>query len=380
MADVFWACWDGGGNLTPSMGVARALEERGHSVRFFGRHQMVERVEAAGLSSVELAEATTDLDRYSFHPLATVFGYTSSPAVGEEVAALVKEREPDVVVIDAMLSAALDVADRFDRPTVVMLHTLFDRLFDMWRANVAMQSDSRRHAGFDGLPGLDVLWGQRDVLHVNALAALDRPAATAWTNVVHGAPVLAKEPRTVPYELPWGDDGMPTVLLSFSTVVEQRSPVMLQRSLDALAGLSVHVVATTGDIVTPDELTVPPNAHLLEFADHDALMECSTVLVGHGGHGTTMRALSHGLPIVGIPAKGGDQAPITRLLEEWGVGRALPGDARAGQIREATTDVLRTPGFRQEARRRAAAFVGLDGASLAADSVEAALRSDGSAG
>ena len=147
MASILWACWDGGGNLTPSIGIARVLEERGHHVQFFGRPEMVGRVDAAGLTATAFHHARTDLDRYSFLPLPTVFGYTSSPAVGAELVAIVAERKPDVVVVDAMFSAALDVAPRFGRPTVVMLHTFFDHLVDMWRGNFTMQGESRKRAG-----------------------------------------------------------------------------------------------------------------------------------------------------------------------------------------------------------------------------------------
>ena len=374
MARVLWACWDGGGNLNPSLGIAGQLEDRGHDVAFVGRPEMVDRVRAAGLAATALTEARTDLDRYSFHPLATVFGFTSSPAVGEELVERVSQEQPDVVVIDAMFSSALNVAPRFSVPTAVMLHTFFDRLYDGWVANFTMQSESRQRAGFDPLPALDELWGERNVLHVNTLAAFDGVPATTWSNVVHGAPVLTSESRAVPIDLPWeADDPTPLVLLSFSTVPEQRNPESLQRALDALGGLPVHVVGTTGGIVDPAELTTPANAHLVPFADHESLMARSSLVVGHGGHGTTMRALRRGLPIVGMPARGADQAPITRLIEDWGVGIALPGDADATQIREAATTVLGTSGFRDEAHRRSLAFVGLDGASLASDTVESLI-------
>jgi UDP:flavonoid glycosyltransferase YjiC (YdhE family) len=374
MASIMWACWDGGGNLTPSLGVARELTARGHEVHFFGRSEMVGRVEAAGLSATALEEARTDLDRYSFHPLAKVFGYTSSPSVGEELAGVVANLDPDVVVIDAMFSAALDVASRFSRPTVIMLHTLFHSLLQMWQANFAMQSESRIKAGFTGLPPLASLWGDRDLLHVNALQTFDGTRATDWDHVVHGAPVLTAESRAVPVELPWKrDDPTPLVLLSFSTVVEQRSPEMLQRALDALAGLPLHVVATTGAIVDPSELVAPANAHVVVFADHDLLMERASAVVGHGGHGTTMRALRHGLPIVGIPAKGGDQEPITQMLDRWGVGRALPGDASVTQIRAATEEILSSRTFSDEAHRRARALADCNGAALAANSVQSLI-------
>jgi UDP:flavonoid glycosyltransferase YjiC (YdhE family) len=374
MARILWACWDGGGNLNPSLGIAHALEGRGHEVHFFGRPEMVGRVRAAGLSGTELAEARTDLPRYSFHPMGGAFGYMSSPAIGEELVGVVADRAPDVIVVDALFSTALNVAPRFTAPTAVMLHTLFDRLVPMWHMVFTMQSNLREQAGFTGLPDLDTLWGEREVLHVNTLEAFDGDTATAWTNVVHGAPVLTTEGRAVPACLPWDvEDPTPLVLLSFSTVNGQGSPDMLQRSLDALGELPVHIVATTGGVVDPGELAAPANAYLVPFADHDALMERASLVVGHGGHGTTMRALSHGLPIVGIPAFVSDQVPITQLIEEWKVGRALPLDAEVSQIRAAVQDVLADPTFRERAGRRSLAFAGLDGAQLAATSVESLL-------
>ena len=113
------------------------------------------------------------------------------------------------------------------------------------------------------------------------------------------------------------------------------------------------------------------------FADHDQLMERSSMVVGHGGHGTTMRALRRGLPIVGIPAKGADQIPITKLIDQWGAGRALPMDAEVVHIRTAVQEILGDPSFRNEAARRSTAFAGLDGAAMAADSVETLIPANG---
>ncbi len=309
-----------------------------------------------------------------------MFGYTSSPAFGDELFGIVAADDPDLVVVDAMFAAALNVAPRFGRPTAVMLHTFCYRLIDMWRANVAMQSQSRQRAGFDALPPLEELWGERDLLHVNTLAALDGEPTVDWSHVVHGAPVLTSERRAVPAALPWADDDpVPVVLLSFSTVPEQRDPAMLQRALDALATLPVHVVATTGGIVEPAELSAPANAWLTPFADHEQLLERAAVVLGHGGHGTTMRALRHGVPVVGIPAKGGDQAPLARLIETWGAGRALPPDADVPRIWGAVREILADDRFAARARRLSQNFGSRDGAALAADSIEALLASKNSA-
>jgi hypothetical protein len=92
---------------------------------------MIGRVEAAGVHATELAESYTALDRYASNPLPTVFGYTSSGLVGEELVGVVAREHPDVVVVDAMFSAALAVAPRFGRPTAVMLHTFLNNCLPM---------------------------------------------------------------------------------------------------------------------------------------------------------------------------------------------------------------------------------------------------------
>lgn len=190
MPKFLWACWDGGGNLPPSLGIARALTDRGHSVGFFGRPDMVGRVEASGFRATELGSAYAALERYRANPLPTVFGYTSSGLVGQELVEVVATESPDVVVVDAMFTAALADAPRFGRPTAVVLHTFLNHCLAMWRGNFAMQSESRERAGFAPLPSLGALWGERELLHVNALPEFDGASPAPWSNVRYGAPVL----------------------------------------------------------------------------------------------------------------------------------------------------------------------------------------------
>jgi UDP:flavonoid glycosyltransferase YjiC (YdhE family) len=189
--------------------------------------------------------------------------------------------------------------------------------------------------------------------------------------------VLEDEPVAVPTQLPWpAEDPTSLVLMSFSTGFEQRSVAKLQAGLDALATLPVHVVATTGGIVEPQELAVPANAVVLRYAAHDPILRRAALAVTHGGHGTMMRALRHGVPLVVIPGLAHDQAPNAATAEDWRVGLALPGDADAAAIRAAADTILGEPGYRQAAARRATALAGIDGAANAADEVEALLSAE----
>ena len=164
------------------------------------------------------------------------------------------------------------------------------------------------------------------------------------------------------------------MLVSFSTGFEQRNVDKVQRTLDALADLPVHVVATTGGIVAPNEIAAPANAVVLNYAAHDPILHRAALVVTHGGHGTAMRALRHGVPMVVIPGLAGDQPYVAAAVQEWGAGRALPGDATVEAIRAAAREVLATPSYRENARQRAASLAGVDGAANAADEIEALLK------
>jgi len=374
MARIMWACWDGGGNLPPSLGIAAELRRRGHDLAFYGRPDMVDRATAGGVEAHALASAYDDVERFSFLPMPTVFGFTSSPGVGRELVSTASSEKPDVLVVDAMFAAALEAAPHIDAPSVVMVHTFANRLREGWERGFAMQGDARIRAGYDPLPGIDVLWGGRDLVHVNALLAFDGPVPEGGVAVHHGAPVLSAESRAKPVDLPWrADDPVPLVLLSFSTVPEQRDAAALQTALDALAPLDVHVVATTGQVVAVDELMVPPNAYVVPFADHEQLLRRASLVVGHGGHGTTMRTLRAGVPMVTMPATGADQAGMAAFITAAGLGIGVDRGSDAGAIRAAAAEVLGDTEFAARAEEAAELFVGLDGAALGADAVESVL-------
>jgi UDP:flavonoid glycosyltransferase YjiC (YdhE family) len=113
---------------------------------------------------------------------------------------------------------------------------------------------------------------------------------------------------------------------------------------------------------------------VLNYAAHDPIIRRAALVVTHGGHGTAMRTLRHGVPMVVIPGLAGDQPFVAAAVQEWGAGAALPGDADVAAIRAAAQEVLSVASYRSAARQRSAALAGADGAANAADEVEVLLR------
>jgi UDP:flavonoid glycosyltransferase YjiC (YdhE family) len=377
MAEILWLNWSGGGNLPPSLGIARVLTERSHRVSFAGRPEMVARVERAGFRAIELTRAYEQAEYYPAKWLPRAASYLTSPAVAEQIRALLASERPDLVVVDLMFPVALIEAARFDGPTVAMCHTCIWRGLEMWRKTFAMLAGLRAEAGFEPIPAdLESLCMAQDKMIVTTLKSLDdAPGELGQSHKLrHVGPALERERHGAREALPWRDDDpTPLVLVSFSTAPEQGSVAKFQSAIDALAALPVHGVVTVGDSVDPSALKPTRNVAVFGTVDHDDLMRRASLVVTHGGHGTFMRALTHGLPMVVIPGFASDQPINAAAAAAWGVARALPADATAEPMREAVREVLSSPSYRDAAQAIARQLADTDGAGNAADEIEEML-------
>ena len=147
-------------------------------------------------------------------------------------------------------------------------------------------------------------------------------------------------------------DGAQAVYFTLGTVFNLESGDLFMRVLAGLRELDVDVVATVGRQIDPDELGPQPARIRVErYLPHsDVLPRCAAV-VSHGGSGTVLGALAHGLPSVLLPM-GADQPWNAARCEELGVAvvldamRATPAD-----VREAVSTVLGDPSCRVAAER-----------------------------
>jgi UDP:flavonoid glycosyltransferase YjiC (YdhE family) len=90
---------------------------------------------------------------------------------------------------------------------------------------------------------------------------------------------------------------------------------------------------------------------VLDYLPHRSVMATVELMVCHGGHGTTMAALSCGVPLVCVPGLGRDQAPIAARVSELGLGIALDSDATTGSIRDAVMAILADRRYRSRAQQ-----------------------------
>jgi MGT family glycosyltransferase len=203
-----------------------------------------------------------------------------------------------------------------------------------------------------GLPPLARLTDQHksaEALLLGTSRAFDFAPVTLPKGVRYVGPQLGEPAWAAPWVSPFAsDDRRPLVLVSFSTTFQNHAGVV-QRVLDALAGLPVRAVVTLGGSLRPHEVSAPGNVAVVESAPHHEVMREAVLVVTHGGHGTVMKALAHHRPMLIIP-HGRDQNDNAVRVTERGAGLALSRDADVATLRAAVRRLLAEPAFAAAAR------------------------------
>ena len=125
---------------------------------------------------------------------------------------------------------------------------------------------------------------------------------------------------------------------------------LLQRAAEALGQLPVRGLVTTGPAVDPAAIRAPANVSVRRWVRHaDVLPYCSAVLT-HGGHGTVMKALAAGVPLVVAPL-GRDQPDNAARVVHAGAGLWVSKKAGVPALRDAIARTLDEPRYRAAARQ-----------------------------
>jgi UDP:flavonoid glycosyltransferase YjiC (YdhE family) len=94
----------------------------------------------------------------------------------------------------------------------------------------------------------------------------------------------------------------------------------------------------------------PANVQIVESAPHGPAMEWADLIVTHGGHGTVIKALAAGKPMLILP-HGRDQDDNAVRVTHRGAGLSLPATTGSADIAAALRRLIDEPDFTANARR-----------------------------
>ena len=398
--------WEGGGTIPPELGVARRLVARGHSVHVLGDPTIREQAVAAGcsFSPWQRAPHRTALDPAqdlmkdweTNNPLVMLarlrdrFVAGPAAAYAADTAEAITATQPDAVVPDYLLFGAIMAAQAARLPVVPIVPNIWALPtsgapaigpgFPLAKGapgrarDAALRGTVNRILGRGlptlnaarsdlGLPPLRSFYDQ--VLDTDRIVVLSSPtfdfgSPFVPTNVTYTGPILDEPSWAEAWQAPWPETNRdPLVLVGFSSTFQEQGP-LLRRVVEGLSTLPVRAVVTLGQMLPDGEVLSTENVAVVPSAPHGPILREASLTITHGGHGTVMKSLAAGVPMVCIPM-GRDQNDNAARLVHHGAGVRLPTRASAARIAKATQEILSRPEFAAAAQRLAATMAAESG-------------------
>ena len=399
MARYLFTTWEGGGHVQPLFLVARDLQDRGHTVLILS--DVCNDVDAAALGLTFRPWTTApsqtgkrrEDDRLKDHeadnPLEVIQRLIDLVMAGPALAyardtlAVVDAFKPNAIVSQELLLGVMAAAEARALPLALFAANIWSlptlSRFPPFGAGMLPATSDEEHAMHAmvtqmsrglfqiGLPALNAaraelglsplndLFAQLDTAHSILIAtsrAFDFAPDLLPVPFAYAGPYLTDPVWAEPAAVPPGD--APLVLVSFSSLY-QAQEATLKTVIAAVGRLPVRGLVTTGPTLDPIEFPAPDNVSVVRSAPHQALLDQTAVFVTHAGHGSTLRPLMAGVPILCLPM-GRDQHDNAARVVARQAGLRLAPDASVEAIAAAITDLLENDSYRQAANVLGAAI------------------------
>lgn len=389
--------WEGGGCVPPELGVARRLIARGHQVRVLADPAVEAAARASGCEfspwvtaphRTSLAPEDDLLRDWEFKNVLTVFRraldlFLCGPAdrFAADTLDVLARHPADVMLSDHMILGAQIAAESAGLPVGLFVPNIYmrpakgvpplgpgfmpargplghlrDAMFKrlsgrLWKGGLPAVNRARAGLRLAPLPELFAQWDRAARVFVLTSPSFDFVSPELPTNVRYAGPVL-DDPTWAGtgWTSPWpASNRDPLVLVGLSsTYMDQQAA--LERIGAALAALPVRALVTLGPSLAPDAVRSPsPNVVVVPTAPHGHVLPHAHAMITHCGHGSTIRALAAGVPLVCMPM-GRDQNDTAARVVARGAGVRIKPTASVAAITRAVEAVLREPRYAAGAR------------------------------
>lgn len=373
---VLFTSAGGRGHSDPLVPIARAARAADHEVAFCCRPPMAATIEADGFPAFTAGPdvfapaqigplAPLDSER-ELRVLRDGFaGRGIAARRAAELPALFSSFRPDVVVCDETDFGALVAAERHDLPYASVVVVASGSFL---RPDVIRDPLATLRAEHGLAPDPDLAMLTRYCVFAPGPPSFrdpsDPPGRTA--HPIRPAALDGAERGPAGPGLT-GD----LVYFTLGSVFNLESGDLFARVLRGLRELPIDVVATVGAAIDPSTLgPQPPNIRVERFVAQATVLPHCRAVVSHGGSGTVIGALAHGVPQVVLPM-GADQPNNAARCEALGVGITLDASTCSStDVRDAVNRILDDPSFRERAASLRAETLALPGPDHAVELLE----------
>lgn len=356
------------GHINPAVALGQVLSQRGHDVTWLGFDEPLRSSLPQDCRICPLVETKTlededaskvrhgQQERRGFAGLHFLWEHVLIPLARQtysQVHEILFHEVPDLCIVDqqmfsgALACQALKIPYLTSSTTSAALIDALEALPQVaaWSRGL-LASLWREHDLEITHPQLDL--SPRAVLAFSShrLALSATPHATLPDHVHCVGPAL--EGTRAPIEFPWErlDPRLPRVFFSMGTVNAERATHLYARVIEALSDAPLQLI-----VAAPVDAFTDAPAHWIvqrRVPQLSLLAEVDAVFC-HGGHNTTVEALSFGLPLIVAPIRD-DQPVIAEQVRAVGAGIRIHFTRSKPQvIRDAVDEVLNNPKYRDAA-------------------------------
>ncbi|CAN5601795.1 glycosyltransferase [soil metagenome] len=366
------------GHFHPLAPVARAAEAAGHEVAVAGSGRLVAEVAAAGFRTFATSpprNRSTDPPRRDMTPLVPIDRHATEVEFAENFADKGARRHaeaieehargwrPDVIVRDEADLGSAIAAEVLDIPTAIVLVLASGLLLrpDLVAAPLATL---RAERGLRADPGLAML--------THGLVLSPFPPSFRSPESPVPLPETAFAFRSQDRSPHPPRSSRKRVYVTLGTAFNDGSGDLFERLLAGVADIDADVLMTVGRDIDPGVFGVHPGHVRIErFVPQAEVLRSTDLVVSHGGSGSLMATLAHGLPSVLLPL-GADQPHNAQRAEELGLARTLDAaTASPEQIAQSVSAALDDRSARERAGRMADEIDALPGVAETVPMLEA---------
>lgn len=196
---------------------------------------------------------------------------------------------------------------------------------------------------------VDKIWADHGVARPTVDAAIGDVYLDIFPRTLQEQSVVGHPNRLALRPVPWAEPGTPLphvpsdgsrplLYVTLGTVVANDD--VLRVVLEGVASLDAHVLVALGAAAGSDLGRLPDHVSVQPFLDQARLMPAVDLVVHHGGSGTVLGALAHGVPQLVLP-QGADQFINADLLDAAGLAEVIePAGLTADEVATAAKVAL----------------------------------------
>jgi len=378
---------EGGGNVPPVMNLTKQLINSGHEVVVLSEPWYKNLVEKTGAKFISFKQYFTKTDRNkdmfedwknknnSFENV--IFG--PAEITLKETIEAIKANNIEVLIADVVLPAALIAGEAMKIPSVCLFHMpeylpgpnrppgslgllpgkgalgkfrdkllgkVFNKIFNKYLPKI---NAIRKSLDLPPQKNVADLFHNCDLRLIQTSETFDFPILPAPKNVKYTGPVLDDPDWVREWKNPFNvNDKHPLVVVALSTTFQNQKQV-IQNCIQALGKLNVRGLVTLGPAMENEKFSVPDNVKIIAGASHAQIFPHIDCLITHAGHGTVMRALSNGVPMLCMPM-GRDQGDNAAKVVFHGVGIKISPKSDANKISSAVKKIMDNMDYKKNAR------------------------------